>query len=75
MDGTLNATDDLAVEKIELFLEDWAALFNLIQEGKNKSVIAGKFSVLEAVQTNALFESGEATGNIVLLALKFLQAE
>lgn len=54
------------------FLEDWAALFKLLQEGKIKPVIAKKFSILEAAQANALLESGEVMGNIVLVAPELL---
>lgn len=54
------------------FLEDWAALFRLLQEGKIKPVIAKRFSILEAAQANALLESGQVTGNIVLLAPELL---
>lgn len=50
------------------FLEDWATLFRLLKEGKIKPVIAKKFSILEAAQANALLESGQAIGNIVLHA-------
>ena len=50
------------------FLEDWAALFRLLGEGKIKPIIAARFPILEAAQANALLESGQVTGNIVLLA-------
>ena len=49
------------------FLEDWAALFNLLREGKIKPVIAKRFSILEAAQANELLESGQVVGNVVLL--------
>ncbi len=49
------------------FLEDWAALFDLLGEGKIEPVIAARFPILEAPQANALLESGRVTGNIVLL--------
>jgi NADPH:quinone reductase-like Zn-dependent oxidoreductase len=51
-----------------MFLEDWAALFKLLEEGKIKPVIAGKYPILEAARANALLESGQIVGNIVLLA-------
>lgn len=54
------------------FLEDWAALFKLLGEGKIRPVIAAKFPVLEAAQANALLESGQVTGNVVLLASEYL---
>jgi NADPH:quinone reductase-like Zn-dependent oxidoreductase len=50
------------------FLEDWATLFMLLETGKIKPVIMKKFSILEAAQANELLESGQVTGNIVLLA-------
>jgi NADPH:quinone reductase-like Zn-dependent oxidoreductase len=50
------------------FLEDWAALFRLLEEGKIKPVIAARFPILEAAKANALLESGQVIGNIVLLA-------
>jgi len=50
------------------FLEDWATLFKLLEEGKIKPVIANKFPILDAAQANSLLESGQVIGNIVLLA-------
>lgn len=50
------------------YLEDWAILFKLLEEGKIKPIIAHKFPILEAAQANALLESGQVIGNIVLLA-------
>lgn len=50
------------------FLKDWAALFKLLAEGKIDPVIAGRFPILEAAKANALLESGQVIGNIVLLA-------
>ena len=54
------------------FLEDWAVLFKLLEEGKIKPVIMETFPLLEASQANALLESGEVVGNIVLLAPELL---
>lgn len=54
------------------FLEDWAALFQLLEEGKIKPVIEKKFPILEAAQANGLLESGKVTGNVVLLAQELL---
>jgi NADPH:quinone reductase-like Zn-dependent oxidoreductase len=54
------------------FLEDWATLFNLLEEGKIKPVIMKKFPILEAAQANGLLESGQVTGNIVLVAPELL---
>ena len=50
------------------FMEDWATLFKLLEEGKIKPVIARKFPILKAAHANALLESGEVIGNVVLLA-------
>jgi len=54
------------------FLEDWAALFQLLQAGQIKPVIAKRFPIVEAAQANSLLESGQAVGNIVLLAPELL---
>ena len=50
------------------FLEDWAALFTLLEEGRIKPIIAAKYPILEAAKANELLESGKVIGNIVLLA-------
>ncbi len=50
------------------FLEDWAMLFRLLEEGKIRPIIMQKFPILEAAQANALLESGQVVGNIVLVA-------
>jgi NADPH:quinone reductase-like Zn-dependent oxidoreductase len=50
------------------FLEDWAALFKLMKEGKIKPVIACKFPILEAAKANQLLESGTVIGNVVLVS-------
>lgn len=50
------------------YLEDWATLFQLLAEGKLKPVIAARFPILEAAQANALLESGEVIGNVVLVS-------
>lgn len=54
------------------FLEDWAALFRLLREGKIKPVIHQKFPVLQARQANEVLESGEVVGNVVLVAPELL---
>lgn len=51
-----------------MFLEDWATLFELLEEGKIKPIIAAKYPILEAAKANELLESGQVIGNIVLLA-------
>jgi NADPH:quinone reductase-like Zn-dependent oxidoreductase len=50
------------------FLEDWAALFELLKGGQIKPVIARKFPLLEAARANEMLESGTVIGNIVLVA-------
>lgn len=50
------------------FVEDWAALFRLLEEGRIKPVIAAKFPIVEAAKANALLESGRVVGNVVLVA-------
>lgn len=53
---------------VDLFEEDWKKLFNMLEEGKIKPIIAGKYPILEAAKANEILESGKVTGNIVLLA-------
>lgn len=50
------------------YLEDWATLFQWLEAGRIKPVIAARFPILEAAQANALLESGEVIGNVVLVA-------
>lgn len=52
---------------VELFEEDWQALFKLLEEGQIKPVIAERFSLQNVVEANELLESRQVTGNIVLL--------
>src|SRR5512141_318390 len=54
------------------FMDDLLLLFNLLEEGKIKPIIAKRFPILEASQANALLESGQVTGNVVLLASELL---
>jgi NADPH:quinone reductase-like Zn-dependent oxidoreductase len=54
------------------FLEDWAALFKMLEEGKIKPVIEKTFPILEAARANALLESNRVVGNIVLVAPELL---
>jgi NADPH:quinone reductase-like Zn-dependent oxidoreductase len=56
------------------FQEDWAALFRLLGEGKIEPIIAAEFPLLEAARANALLESGQVTGNIVLVAPGLIQS-
>ncbi len=52
----------------DIFLEDWAMLFRLLEAGQIRPVIAAKFPLLEAAKANQLLESGQVIGNIVLVA-------
>jgi len=52
---------------IDQMKEDWAALFQLLEERKIAPVIAGRFPLTDAVTANQLLESGAVTGNLVLL--------
>jgi NADPH:quinone reductase-like Zn-dependent oxidoreductase len=54
------------------FLEDWAALFKMLEAGKIKPVIEQKFPILEAAQANARLETGQVVGNLVLVAPELL---
>ena len=54
------------------FLEDWAILFRLLEEGKIRPIISGQFPLLEAARANALLESGQVVGNLVLAAPELL---
>jgi NADPH:quinone reductase-like Zn-dependent oxidoreductase len=56
------------------FLEDWAVLFRLLREGKIRPVVSGQFALLEAARANALLESGQVVGNLVLVAPELLEA-
>jgi NADPH:quinone reductase-like Zn-dependent oxidoreductase len=55
-----------------ILAEDWSALFGLLEEGKIQPIIAETFPILEAAKANALLESGQVTGNVVLLAPELL---
>lgn len=54
------------------YLEDWATLFRLLEERRIEPVIMKRFPILEAAQANALLESGEVIGNVVLVAPELL---
>jgi|SRR5271157_8618 len=55
------------------FLEDWATLFKLLEEGSIRPVIMERFPILEAAKANWLLESGQVIGNLVLLAPELLE--
>jgi NADPH2:quinone reductase len=52
----------------DIFLEDWATLFRMLEEGQIQPVITAKFPLLEAAGANELLESGQVIGNVVLVA-------
>ena len=54
------------------YLDDWAALFNLLEKRMIEPVIMQKFPILEAALANELLESGEVVGNVVLVAPELL---
>ncbi|HVN54972.1 MAG TPA: medium chain dehydrogenase/reductase family protein [Anaerolineaceae bacterium] len=53
------------------FMEDLPRLFKLLEEGKIRPVIDQRFPILEAARANALLESGQVRGNLVLIAPEF----
>ena len=56
----------------QMFMNDWAVLFQLLNEGKIKPIIAQRFPILEAKKANELLESGQVIGNVVLLSPELL---
>ncbi len=54
------------------FFEDLPVLFKLLEERKLKPIIGRRFPILEAAEANALLESGQVSGKIVLLAPELL---
>jgi NADPH:quinone reductase-like Zn-dependent oxidoreductase len=56
----------------QLLNEDWTELFKLLEEGQIKPIIAARFPLLQAAKANELLESGQVTGNVVLLAPELL---
>jgi len=54
--------------KVDQFKQDWTTLFKLLEDGQIKPLIAKKFPLLEAAKANALLESGQVAGNIVILS-------
>lgn len=55
------------------YLEDWATLFRLLGDGKIQPVIAARFPILQAAEANALLESGQVVGNVVLVAPELME--
>ncbi len=54
------------------YLEDWSTLFALLETRQIEPVIMARFPILEAAQANALLESGQVIGNVVLVAPELL---
>jgi NADPH:quinone reductase-like Zn-dependent oxidoreductase len=60
--------------EIDPFKEDWAQLFKLVEESRIKPIIAARYPILEAAKANELLESGQVTGNVVLLSPELLDS-
>lgn len=56
----------------DLFKEDWAHLFKLLEEGRITPLVARTFPILEGAEASRLLESGQVAGNIVLLSPELL---
>jgi NADPH:quinone reductase-like Zn-dependent oxidoreductase len=54
------------------YLEDWAVLFQLLDERKIEPIIMEEFPILEAAKASELLESGQVVGNVVLVAPELL---
>jgi NADPH:quinone reductase-like Zn-dependent oxidoreductase len=46
----------------------------IVEEGRIRPVISDEFPLLEAARANALLESGQVVGNLVLVAPELLEA-
>jgi NADPH:quinone reductase-like Zn-dependent oxidoreductase len=57
---------------IDLLKEDWTRLFELLEQDEIQPIIAARLPILEAAKANELLESGQVTGNVVLLAPELL---
>ncbi len=57
------------------FMDDLPLLFKLLEEGKIKPIIITQLPLLEARKANELLESGQITGNVVLLAPELLSGK
>ena len=54
------------------FMDDLPKLFKLLEEHRIRPIIAARFPLLEAAKANALLESGQVAGNVVLLSPELL---
>lgn len=52
----------------DLFKKDWIRLFELLEQGQIKPIIAQTLPILEAAKAYEMLESGTVTGNLVLVA-------
>jgi NADPH:quinone reductase-like Zn-dependent oxidoreductase len=52
----------------QLLAEDRSARFELLEGGKIRPIVAATLPILDAAEANELLESGQVTGNVVLLA-------
>jgi NADPH:quinone reductase-like Zn-dependent oxidoreductase len=59
--------------RTDLFKEDWATLFKLLEDGKIDPIIAAKYPILEARKANELLESGQVIGNLVLVSPEIIR--
>jgi NADPH:quinone reductase-like Zn-dependent oxidoreductase len=57
----------------DLFREDWAMLFKLLEDGKIDPIIAAKYPILEARKANELLESRRVVGNVVLVSPELIR--
>jgi NADPH:quinone reductase-like Zn-dependent oxidoreductase len=58
---------------VDLFKKDWSTLFSLLEQGKIKPIVAGKFPLLEAISAYEMLERGGVTGNLVLVSPALLE--
>ncbi len=57
---------------VDQYKKDWTELFGLLADRKIQPLIYRKLPLLEAIQAYKLLESGEVSGNIVLLSPELL---
>jgi NADPH:quinone reductase-like Zn-dependent oxidoreductase len=60
-------------EEVDKFKRDWLELFRLLEEEKIEPIIAAKYPILGAAKANEMLESGQVTGNVVLLTPELLE--
>ena len=57
---------------VKAFMDDWRTLFQLLDERKIEPIIAARYPILDAAKANDLLESGQVTGNVVLVSPELL---